>query len=123
MTDAERSEDKHMREQRLQRNLKILVIGLGLFMLLALAAVVVGMITQSGKNSQNAQHSLALPNQAASSLALELPVSAKIVSISLSGNRLAIHYDSQAGSGISIIDLETGQRTLEIKPTVALPKN
>lgn len=48
---------------------------------------------------------------------LELPRDAAVRSISLSGSRVAVHYDSPAGAGsasapgIAIVDLETG-RTL-----------
>jgi hypothetical protein len=122
MTDAGRDDDKHMREQRLQRNLKILVVGLGILILMALAAVVVGIITQSGKNAQVGQPTTTIPLSSGGTIAFELPIGAKIISISLSGNRLAVHYEGQEGTGIAILDVETGQRVLDVKPTVSVPK-
>lgn len=122
MTDAERHDDKHLREQRLQRNLKILVVGLGILILVALAAVVVGIVTQSSKNAQVGQPTATIPLNSGGSIAFELPNGAKIVSISLSGNRLAVHYEGQEGTGIAILDVETGQRVLDVKPTVSIPK-
>ena len=40
---------------------------------------------------------------------LDLPANGSVKSLSLSGNRLAVHYVSPLGDGIAILDLEQGR--------------
>lgn len=114
-----------MREQRLQRNLKILVIGMGLLILAGLGAVAFRIIQVANKPPATglATSGTATAAAPAGELALELPRGAKVVSISLSGDRLAVHHESPAGTGITILDLATGRRLLDVKPLEAMPKN
>jgi hypothetical protein len=114
-----------MREQRLQRNLKIVVAGLAALIIVGLGAVMVrvlGLASGSGEKgrSQVITTVVASPQ---GTLALEIPQGSKIVSVSLSGNRLAVHHDGPAGAGITILDLETGQRLFDVKPVESLPRN
>ena len=123
--EPESSSADLMRERRLQRNLKIVVGGLGVLILLGLGAIiarVVGIASVTGDKGQvqNVKTVVASPG---GTLALEIPKGAKIVSISLSGNRLAIHHEGPDGTGIAILDLETGRRVLDVKPIEALPRN
>jgi hypothetical protein len=69
---------------------------------------------------QNVKTVIASP---AGTLALEIPKGAKVVSISLSGNRLAVHHEGPEGTGITILDLDTGRRVVEVKPIEAVPRN
>jgi len=113
-----------MREQRIQRNLKILVIGMGVLILLGLGAVAVRVL-QFAKPADNriaASTGSALTSPAGE-IGMELPKGARIVSVSLSGDRLAVHHESPAGTGITIIDLATGRRIADIKPLEAVPRN
>lgn len=110
-----------MREQRLQRNLKILIAGMGVFILLGLGAVVLRIVTGGGAPSPSAATSVLAPQ--GGEIAVELPAGAKVVSVSVSGNRLAVHHESPAGTGIAIIDLDTGRRVADIKPLAAVPRN
>jgi hypothetical protein len=115
-----------MREQKLQRNLKIVVVGLGVIILLGLGAVIVRVIGLAGgkagsESGQIAKTLVALPSDG--SIAMELPKGARIISVSLSGNRLAVHHDGPSGAGISILDLETGRRIADIKAVEAMPRN
>ncbi|MFN0217906.1 MAG: hypothetical protein ACKVP4_03715 [Hyphomicrobium sp.] len=109
-----------MREQRLQRNLKYLVGFLGLLIAAGLIAVVVRIVSLA---SQTASTSTKAPTFAApgGEIGFELPRGAKIVSMSVSGNRLAVHHDGPSGVGISILDLETGKRIVELRPVDAAP--
>lgn len=111
-----------LREQRLQRNLKIVVGLLGALILIGLGAVIVrvaGFATGTPRAS-DVRTVLATPG---GSLALEIPKGARIVSVSLSGNRLAVQHDGPQGTGISILDLDTGRRVLDVKPIEAVPRN
>lgn len=109
-----------MREQRVQRNLKILITGMGLLILIGLGAVVTRILTGGGTRTPTSIATSAVSTPSGE-IALELPAGAKIVSVSVSGNRLAVHHESPAGAGIAIVDLETGRRIADIKPRDAVP--
>lgn len=111
-----------MREQRLQRNLKILIAGMGLLILLGLGAVALKIVTGGGaQQASGSATSILAPS--GGEIAVELPPGAKVVSVSVSGNRLAVHHESPAGTGIAIIDLDTGRRVVDVKPLAAVPRN
>jgi hypothetical protein len=112
-----------MREQRLQRNLKILVGGLGALIVIGIGAVVLKMVSLASHPSTpgaGTQTAVATP---AGEMTLELPKGAKVVSVSVSGNRLAVHHESPSGTGITVIDIDTGRRIADIKAQDAVPKN
>jgi hypothetical protein len=114
-----------MREQRLQRNLKIVVGGLGALILLGLGAVILkvtGLATGSSGSGPVRSISAAWPPPSGT-VALEIPRGSKVVSVSLSGNRLAVQHEGPDGTGITILDLQTGRRIVDVKPIEALPKN
>jgi hypothetical protein len=129
MSDAAKgqTEAELMREQRLQRNLKILVTGLGLLIVLGLMGIGYRMttLTPSAGTSSAGGGAAAITSVATArgDIALELPMGAKVVSISISGNRLAVHHESPAGTGIAIIDLDTGKRIADVKAHEAVPAN
>ncbi|HET6389186.1 hypothetical protein [Hyphomicrobium sp.] len=111
-----------MREQRLQRNLKIVVAGLALLILLGLGAVAVKVLgfVPDRSAGQSVQTVTVSPG---ATLSLEIPAGARIASVALSGNRLAVHYEGPSGPGIAIIDIGTGQRVADVKLMEALPRN
>ena len=112
-----------LREQRLQRNLKILVGGLGALILVGIGAVVLRMVSFASNPrapSSAAQTAVSTPS---GEMVLELPKGAKVVSVSVSGNRLAVHHESPTGTGISVIDLDTGRRIADVKAQEAIPRN
>lgn len=114
-----------LREQRVQRNLKIVVGGLGALILLGLGAVIVGIVglASSGQKSRP-DVTAAVPSPSLpATLDLKLPQGEKIVSVSLSGNRLAIYHEGAAGPGITIIDIQTGQHLLDVKAIQSPPSN
>jgi hypothetical protein len=93
-------------ELRLQRNLKIVVIVLGLLMLAGLAAIAGRVIyLASGAATQPAGPVTAMRP---AELKLGLPVGAQVRAISLSGDRLAVHYEAGGAEGIAVLDLQTG---------------
>ena len=114
-----------MREHRLQRNLKIVVGGLGALILLGLGAVivrVVGLAEAPGEKTKAVAIS-SIAGAPGRTLTLEIPQGSKIVSVSLSGNRLAVQHEGSAGAAITILDIDTGQRLLDVKPVESLPRN
>lgn len=111
-----------LRELRLQRNLKIVVAFLGFLILAGLAAVVIRVLQLASSGAKiGATTAAAVPAGVPRDIALELPKDARIVSTSVGGNRLAVHYESPTGTGIVLIDTETGQRLAVIRPQEALP--
>lgn len=123
-----------MREQRLQRNLKIVIAALSLMIVGGLAAIIIRIVTMpptsatasaaagAATSAAPATLPIAASGQPIGDIALELPDGAKIVSVSVASSRLAVHYDGPAGTGIAVIDLETGRRIATIKPTVTAPR-
>lgn len=108
----------------LERTMKIVVGVLGLLILLGLGAVVARMVTlASGTGTPEAAGAAAgsAPSAAAPAIttggaaqliesqSLSLPRGAQVRALSLSGNRLAVHYDAPGGGGIVIQDLESGK--------------
>ncbi|MBS0250328.1 MAG: hypothetical protein JSR78_04610 [Proteobacteria bacterium] len=112
-----------MREQRLQRNLKIVIAVLGLMIFAGLAAVAFKIISTAMRPAGSGVSSRTTTAGTDATVSFELPKGAKIVSMSLSGNRLAIQHDGPSGPGITILNAETGRRVLELKPTETLPRN
>lgn len=112
-----------LREQRIQRNLKILVVGLGVLILVGLGAVAVRILTFANDPQRPTATEGGVTLSQNGEIGIELPRDAKVVSISVSGDRLAIHHDGPGGTGITVIDLATGRRIADIKPVQALPRN
>lgn len=110
-----------MRELRLQRNLKIVVAFLGFLILAGLSAVVIRVLQLASTGAKIGATTTAVQSGTTRDIALELPKDARIVSTSVGGNRLAVHYESPTGTGIVLIDTETGQRLAVIRPQDALP--
>lgn len=92
----------------LERNLKIAVIVMGVLIVLGVLAVIGRIVWLASRPAAGAAGGTAAM---ASSVRLSLPAGATIRSVSLSGDRLVVHYDAQTGAGIAILDLASG-RTL-----------
>jgi hypothetical protein len=95
---------------------------MGVVLLLGFA-LVIGRIVQLMNRSSAAQDAQSAA-PAAAGLApearLALPAGAVIRTMSLAGNRLAVHYDSPAGGGIAIVDLASGRVVQRIQIGPAL---
>lgn len=109
-----------LRQQKLQRVLKFIVAGLGIAIVVGLAAVIMRIIYMAN-NPENPASTAILSVSAP--WRLEMPQGAKIGSMAISGSTLAVHYTAPGGEGIAIIDLATGKRRAEILPVEAVPKN
>ena len=103
-------------EQRVQRILKIIVVTLAILLFAGLAVAVVRVIYLA--SAPVAQPSASAPTSASTPAptpvirpeqSLALPAGAQVHSVSLSGNRLAVHYDVGPTSGIAVLDLQTGR--------------
>jgi hypothetical protein len=91
------------------RLLKIAVIGMGVILLVGFTAVIgriIYLVNSAPSQQATAAATGALPLAVPTGLAL--PKGAIVKHLALSGNRLAVHYEGPAGSGIRIVDLVPG---------------
>jgi hypothetical protein len=97
---------EHTSDVRLQRILKVVVVALAILLFAGLAAVIGRVIyLATPSTTQPAAPTPAVrPEQS-----LALPFGAQVRSISLAGNRLAVHYDLGASAGIAVLDLQSGR--------------
>lgn len=93
-------------EMRLQRNLKFVVVALGVLLFAGLATIIGRIIYLA---SGGAKQPVVAESAIGDGLSMQLPVGAEVRSISLSGQRLAVHYAVGGTDGIAIIDLRTGK--------------
>lgn len=114
--------------KRTERLLVFIVSFLGLLIVAGLTAVVLRIIYLS--STPSAQREAPEAAQAALPAAgvpshdrLDLPAGAVVKSVSLSGDRLAVHYEAPSGAGITIFDLASGAvvRGLVVAPGAAGP--
>ena len=107
---------KPMFDDDQMRKLKRVVIGMGVVLLLGFA-VVIGRIVYL-LNRSHVDPTVAATSGKVTSpddLKLALPAGATVRNLSLSGNRLAVHYEAPGGAGIAVIDLATGKTTQKIE--------
>jgi hypothetical protein len=108
-----------------ERVLVFIVAFLGLCIVAGIAAVVLRIIYLSSTREagsaapqpmQASPAASAAPSSATGSLSL--PTGAVVKSVSLSGDRLAVHYEAAGEAGIAIVDVATGAevRRIEIEP-------
>jgi hypothetical protein len=114
-------------EQRVQRVLKFIVVTLAILLFAGLLGAVARVIyLASAPVAQPATAGLTTSATPAPTPAirpeqsLALPAGAQVRSVSLSGNRLAVHYDVGSASGVAVLDLQTGRTVtnvaIEAKP-------
>lgn len=92
------------------RILKIAVVVMGVILVLGFAAVIgriAYLVTRTGKPAPS--------TSIAKDLRLPLPEGAAVRSLALSGDRLAVHFDTHAGAGIAILDLLTGEPVTHVQ--------
>ena len=110
-------------EQRVQRVLKFIVVTMAILLVAGLLATVARVIyLASAPVAQPATAALTpAPTPAIRpEQSLPLPAGAQVRSVSLSGNRLAVHYEVGSTSGVAVLDLQTGRTVtnvaIEAKP-------
>jgi hypothetical protein len=107
--------DRHL------RLLKFAVIAMGVVLVLGFVAVIARIVYLVGRGGETAT-STAVSQPIRDAARLALPSGAVIRNLSLSGSRLAVHYDGPAGSGIVILDLVTGAPASQITIVPEVPK-
>lgn len=110
-------------EQRMQRILKFIVVALAILLFAGLVAAVAGVIYLASAPVAQPMTSGLTPTPTPAirpEQSIALPPGAQVRSVSLSGNRLAVHYEVGSASGIAILDLQSGRMitnvAIEAKP-------
>lgn len=103
------------------RALRIAVAVMSLLLVVGFITVIARIIYLTSRpNAPNAATATATTGAALKPEAvLGLPAGGSIKSMSLSGNRLAVHYVSPLGDGIAILDLEQGRVLSRVSITEA----
>jgi hypothetical protein len=98
------------------RVLKIVVIVMGILLVVGFGLVMAAIVYQASqlpdKDAPQA-HAAAVSPEAQTELAL--PPGAKVTSLALDGDRLALHLESSAGPEVVVVDIGTGQVLSRIK--------
>jgi hypothetical protein len=94
------------------RALKAVVIILGVLIVLALGALVVGGAMKLAGHHGSGQ-------VAASAVAGSLPLGARIISLQADGDRLIVGVHAPGGDEVDIFDSETGRLVARIRPAQA----
>jgi hypothetical protein len=107
------------------RMLKIAVGGMAILIVAGLGAVMWKIVdlAKEGSGAVNAAKPSPVDMKSADSAAavlspetlLALPKGATVRSVSLSGTRLAVHYETAEGAEIAILDLESGKALSRVK--------
>ena len=108
------------------RALKITVVVMGILILIGLALVISRIIQLSSKTrGQTTANGTATTTQTTltEKAKLAIPAGATIKTISLSGHRLAVHYEAATGSEIAIVDITTGKTVSRIRLVPSAPAN
>ena len=98
------------------RKLRLAVIGMGAVLLLGFATVIGRIVYLLNRPAVDPSIVAATASGAPpSDIRLALPAGASVRTLSLSGNRLAVHYDGPGGAGIAIVDLATGRAAQRVE--------
>ncbi len=117
--DGDQPAVKPMFDDAQMRKLRLAVIGMGAVLLLGFTTVIGRIVYLLNRPAVDPSIVAATsPGPAPSDIRLALPAGANVRNLSLSGNRLAVHYDGPSGPGIAIVDLATGRaaQRVEIVP-------
>ena len=109
--------------KRTERTLVFIVVFLGLLIVAGIVAVVLRIIYLSSQPAAQQPVSPAVSEEAVDAARLALPAGAVVKSVSLAGDRLAIHYEAAGGAGIAVVDVPSGAviRQIDVVPGGSAP--
>lgn len=102
--------------ERQIRMLRIAVIAMGVILVLGFITVIARIVYLVNRSSETT--TVASPQAAR----LALPAGASVRSMSLTGHRLAVHYEGPGGGGIVILDLQTGKPVSRVEIVPETPR-
>ncbi len=108
--------DRHL------RMLRFAVIAMGVVLVFGFVAVIARIVYLVNRGSETTSAPAAISQPLRDAARLALPAGAAIRNLSLSGSRLAVHYDGPTGSGIVILDLATGVPASRIEIVPETPR-
>lgn len=100
------------------RALRVAVIVMGVLIVMGLLAVIGRIVYLMARPSGQP---VAVSGRLAPEVSASLPAGAHVKTVTLLGDRVAIHYESAAGSGIVVIDLASGRTMSRIKVVPEAP--
>lgn len=104
------------------RALKFAVIGMGVLIVLGVLTVIGRIVYLANQGPRQASTVAVSGAKLAASPRLSLPAGAQIRQVSLSGDRMAVHYESASGNGIAVLDLVTGNVISRIEVVPEVPR-
>ena len=102
-------EDAATEETPQIRALRMAVIGMSLLLIVGFITVIARIIYLTSRPATPVAAATTAGTPIKPEALLDLPANGSVKSLSLSGNRLAVHYVSPLGDGIAILDLEQGR--------------
>ena len=104
--------------KRTERTLIFVVVFLGLLMVAGIVAVVLRVIYLSSQPAKEPRASQSRAEDRDVAVPLALPPGSTVKSISLSGDRMAVHYEGGGRPAIAVVDLATGSvvRRVDLVP-------
>lgn len=103
------------------RALKIAIVVMGVMIVLGLITIIGRMIYLASQGGRQPS-ATAVSARLAPAMRLALPAGAQVRHVSLSGDRLAVHFEGPAGAGIAILDLATGGQLSRVELVPELPR-
>ncbi len=100
------------------RALRIAVIVMGVMIVMGLVAVIGRIIYLMARPTAQAP---VASGTLTPEVSAALPAGAQIRTVSLHGDRLAVQYDSAAGSGILVVDLASGRTLSRVRMVPSAP--
>ena len=99
------------------RILKIAVIVMGILLVGGFAFVLAAIVYQASHPAQDVSPTAAqvVPGQGGLSIDLPVAAGAAVTTMSLDGNRLAVHLNGTSGPEIAVIDLATGKAIARVR--------
>ena len=104
-----RDDDAAAEETPQIRALRMAVIGMSLLLIVGFITVIARIIYLTSRPAASVAAATTAGTPIKPEALLDLPADGSVKSLSLSGNRLAVHYVSPLGDGIAILDLEQGR--------------
>ena len=110
--------------KRTERTLVFIVVFLGLLIVAGIVAVVLRIIYLSSQPAVQQALPAAGAEAAGEAVRLALPAGAVVKSVSLGGDRMAVHYEAPGGTGIAVVDVTSGAvvRRVDVVPGGSQPQ-
>lgn len=116
MTDAAPAlnPEEKARQERLVRRMRLLVIVLGVLLVAGLFSLMGRILYLAIRQPPQAASAAGAPAPTVEH-SLNLPAGAAVVSTSLDGGRILVHYTAPEGSGLVVLDLATGRAIARVR--------